>query len=185
MTRNCLIVIDMQNDFLDRLGESSRSGLILRTIQLIDTFRRSGCPVIWIQTLFRADLSDAFLEMRDRRIAVAIEGTAGAEIDTDLDQHDEDIVVVKKRYSAFFGTSLDRILDDLCPDIITLAGVNTHACIRTTAIDAYQRDMRVFLASECIDSLDPEHARISMAYMDKKIAVAVTNERIADEIGLT
>ncbi len=183
MTRNCLIVIDMQNDFLDRLEVNCRAGLILKTNQLIDIFRASGCPVIWVQQLFSCDLSDAFLEMRDRRISVAIEGTAGAEIHSDLARRDEDTVVVKKRYSAFFGTNLEQILSDLGPEQVTLAGVNTHACIRTTAIDAYQRDMRVLLASECIDSYDPEHARISMAYMDKKIAAAMTNEQIS--VGMT
>lgn len=179
MARNCLIVIDMQNDFLDRLDGDSRAGLILKTNQLIDIFRASGCPVIWVQQKFSRDLSDAFLEMRDRRISVAIEGTAGAEIHSDLARHDEDTVVVKKRYSGFFGTDLEQVLSDLAPEQVTLAGVNTHACIRTTAIDAYQRDMRVLLASECIDSYDAEHARISMAYMDKKIAAAMTNEEIS------
>jgi len=180
MTRNCLIVIDMQNDFLDRLEDDSRARLISKTNQLIDIFRASGCPVIWVQQVFRSDLSDAFLEMRDRRVSTVIEGTAGAEINSDLARHDEDTIVVKKRYSAFFGTHLEQILSELAPDRVTLAGVNTHACIRTTAIDAYQRDIRVLLASECIDSHDAEHARISMAYMDKKIAVAATNEQISD-----
>jgi nicotinamidase-related amidase len=117
--------------------------------------------------------------MKDHQIKVVINGTAGAEIHADLVRHEEDAVVVKKRYSAFFGTNLEQILNDLAPDQVTLAGVNTHACIRTTAIDAYQRDMRVLLASECIDSHDSEHARISLAYMDKKIAVAMTNAQIS------
>ena len=180
MTQNCLIVIDMQNDFLDRLEGGRREELICKTNQLIETFRASGCPVIWVRQLFSPDLSDAFLEMRDRRVSVVIEGTVGSEIHPDLARHDEDTVVVKKRYSAFFGTTLEQVLAELAPDQITLAGVNTHACIRTTAIDAYQRDMRVLLASECIDSHDSEHAKISMAYMDRKIAVVMTNKQISE-----
>lgn len=183
MPGNCLIVIDMQNDFLDRLEASRRANLIEKTNQLIGSFRAAGCPVIWMRQSFRPDLGDAFLEMRDRRIAVVIDGTEGAQIDPGLARHDGDTVIVKKRYSAFFGTNLDQVLRDLAPERITLAGVNTHACVRTTAIDAYQRDIRVLLASECIDSHDPEHARISMAYMDDKIAVAMTNEQIS--AGLT
>ena len=182
MAHNCLIVIDMQNDFLDRLEGDSRAKLILKTNHLLDIFRVSGCPVIWVRQAFSPDLSDAFLEMRDHRISVVINGTTGAEIHPDLAQRDDDTVVIKKRYSAFFGTNLDGILSDLAPDKVTLAGVNTHACIRATAIDAYQRDMRVLLASECIDSYDQEHAQISMAYMDKKIATALTNEQISVEL---
>ncbi len=78
------------------------------------------------------------------------------------------------------GATLDQILGAMDLDRMTLAGVNTHVCIRTTAIDAYQRDIRVVLATECIDSQDPEHAHVSMAYMDKKIPVAMTNGQIMD-----
>ena len=182
MIRHCLIVIDMQNDFLERLEEGRRVHLISKTNQLIEIFRASGCPVIWVTTSFRPDLSDAFLEMRDRQISVVIDGTVGAEIHSDLERSKEDAVILKKRYSAFFGTDLEQLLSDLGPAQVTLAGVNTHACVRSTAIDAYQRDRRVVLASECIDSHDPEHARISLAYMDNKIAVALTNDEISDRM---
>ncbi|MDJ0916354.1 MAG: isochorismatase family cysteine hydrolase [Woeseiaceae bacterium] len=182
MATNCLIIIDMQNDFLDRLEDEGLASLLRNLNQLIDMFRASGCPVIWVRTLFEPDLSDAFLEMKDRQIAVAIRGTPGGAIHSDLRPLDDDRFIDKKRYSAFFGTDLDRVLDELRPDEITLAGVNTHACVRMTAIDAYQRDRRVLLASECIDSLDAEHARISMAYMHNKIGLAMTNAEIAKAI---
>ncbi len=178
MTRNCLIVIDMQNDFLERLEDDARAALIVNTNQLIDIFRASSCPVIWVQQLLSPDLSDAPLLMRDRQIAVVIDGTPGARIDPELARHKDDAIVVKKRYSAFFGTALEAILSDLDPEQVTLAGVNTHACVRSTAIDAYQRDMRVLLASDCLASHDPEHGRISMAYMDGNIAVALSNDEI-------
>lgn len=182
MTRDCLIVIDMQHDFLKRLEDADRAALILNINQLIDVFRVSGCPVVWVQQLLSPDLSDAPLLMRDRRISVVIKGTSGARIHSDLARDDEDAIVVKKRYSAFFRTDLEQILSDLAPERITLAGVNTHACVRTTAIDAYQRDIRVVLASDCIASHDPEHGRISLAYMDRNIAVAMTNDQISDEL---
>ena len=180
MTRNCLIVIDMQNDFLERLEDGTLAELLLNTNRLIDVFRASGCPVIWIRQLLSPDLSDAPLLMRDAQKSVVIAGTSGAGIHPDLARHDTDTVVVKKRFSAFFGTKLEQILSELAPEQITLAGVDTHACVRTTAIDAYQRDMRVLLASDCLASHDPEHGRISMAYMDRNIATAMTNDQILD-----
>lgn len=182
MTRNCLIVIDMQNDFLDRLRDGQRAELIRNTNQLIHIFRTSECPVIWVQQLISPDLSDAPLIMRDRQISVVIDGTSGAEIHADLSRHESDSVVTKKRYSAFFGTNLEESLNELAPQRVTLAGVNTHACVRTTAIDAYQRDYRVLLASECLASHDPEHGRVSMAYMTGSIAVAMTNDQLSDEM---
>jgi isochorismate hydrolase len=63
-----------------------------------------------------------------------------------------------------------------------LTGVNTHACIRTTAIDAYQRDLEVIFASECLGTYDEEHGRISMRYMEGKIGHALTNRQIEDSV---
>src|SRR3979411_235828 len=81
-------------------------------------------------------------------------------------------------YSAFYGTMLDETLVRLATDAIILAGINTHACIRTTAIDAYQRDWPVVLAADCIDSYDREHHGISLRYMKDKIAALLSNEEI-------
>ncbi len=63
-----------------------------------------------------------------------------------------------------------------------IAGINTHACVRMAAIDAYQRDMRVNLASEAIDSYDEDHARVSLSYMDGKMVRVLENAAIKVEI---
>jgi isochorismate hydrolase len=86
-------------------------------------------------------------------------------------------VVIKKRYSAFFGTDLYKILDQLMPDAVVLAGINTHAC-RTTAIDAYQRDWPVVLAQDCIDSYDRQHHEIIVKYLKDKLALVLTNAEL-------
>jgi isochorismate hydrolase len=93
------------------------------------------------------------------------------------------MVIVKKRYSAFFGTGLDEVLDRLRPDGLILAGINTHACIRTTAIDAYQRDWPLILASDCVDSYDREHHRVTLNYMKDKLALLMTNHQIDAMLG--
>ena len=172
----------MLNDFLDRWEPESRSRLIANTNQLIAAFRSADRPIIWVRQSFNPDLSDAFLEMRDRQIAVTIEGTRGAEIHGDLNRKLADTDITKKRYSAFFRTNLDEVLSTFGVDRVTIAGVNTHACIRMAAIDAYQRDLRVTIAGECVDSHDPEHGKVSLDYMDGKIAAVLSNKVIIDTL---
>ena len=182
MDMHCLIVIDLLHDFLDQWTPVRRAKLIERTNDLIEAFRESGLSVIWIRQQFKPDLSDAFLEMRDKQISVAIERTRGSEIHSDLAYRSSDSTIVKKRYSAFFGTNLEKVLDAIGATRLVLAGLNTHACVRVSAIDAYQRDLRVILAAECIDSYDAEHARMSLRYMDGKIATIMTNAQILHEL---
>jgi len=174
-----LIVIDMLNDFLERWQPAARESLIRSVNELTSQVREQGGPVIWVRQEFAADLSDAFLDLRSKKIQITIRGTHGCEIAAELNVAPSDAVVIKKRYSAFYGTNLEDILSRLGVDCLILAGINTHACIRTTAIDAYQRDWPVIIASDCVDSYDREHHEISLRYMKGSIAVVLTNSEIA------
>jgi nicotinamidase-related amidase len=151
--------------------------------ELVNIMRGASHPIIWVRQEFEPDLRDAFLEMKSKGIHSVIKGTLGCQIIPELAPAASETVIVKKRYSAFFGTELDEVLAELKPDAIILAGVNTHACIRTTAIDAYQRDWPVVLALDCIDSYDREHHEVSLRYMKDKLATVMTNREIESELG--
>jgi nicotinamidase-related amidase len=178
MKRPALVVIDMLHDFLDGWEPGQRDRLVGAVNELLGIVRGASVPVIWVRQQFEPDLSDAFPEMRSKGICTVIRGTPGCEILSELHVALSDAVVVKKRYSAFFGTDLDAILARLAPDTLILAGINTHACIRTTAIDAYQRDWPVVLAGDCVGSYDEEHHEISLRYMKDKIATVLPNAEI-------
>jgi nicotinamidase-related amidase len=178
MKKPVLLVIDMLNDSLANWEPGRRKGLVETINELVRRMRGFSCPVIWVRQEFEPDLRDAFPEMRAKGIHIAIKGTAGCEIVSGLSPATSETVIVKKRYSAFFGTGLDEVLAALGVDAIILAGVNTHACIRTTAIDAYQRDWPVVLATDCVDSYDQEHHEVSLRYMKDKIAKVLTNREI-------
>ncbi len=173
-----LIVIDMLRDFLEAWEPGKREQLVHSINELAAVLRSRSHPLIWVRQEFEPDLSDAFPEMRAKGIRVTIKGTPGCEIIPELSITPADTILVKKRYSAFYGTTLDKLLAQLRPDAIILAGINTHACIRTTAIDAYQRDWPVILAGDCIDSYDREHHEISLRYLNDKIATVMSNDEI-------
>jgi nicotinamidase-related amidase len=183
MIRPLLLVIDMQNDFLDGWPVAARESLIRSTHDLVALIRTHGYPVVWVRQEFEADLSDAFREMKSKRISITIKGTSGCEIVPQLPLAGSDPVIVKKRYSAFFRTRLEEVLAELRPDTLILAGINTHACIRMTAIDAYQRDWPVIVASDCIGSYDEEHHAITLRYLQREIARAMSNQEISAALG--
>ena len=178
MQRPVLVVIDMVNDFLAKWPPAQKQQLVGSINELVGLMRQRGCPIIWVRQEFEPDLRDAFPEMKAKGIRITIKGTSGCQIDSELATAPTDPMVIKKRYSAFFGTQLDEMLHRLTPDALILAGINTHACIRVTAIDAYQRDWKIVVAAECVDSYDREHHDISMKYMKDKIATVMTNREI-------
>jgi nicotinamidase-related amidase len=178
MRRPALIVIDMVNDFLAKWAPVPKRKLVQSINDLVVIMRQHGHPIIWVRQEFEPDLHDAFPEMRAKGIQITIKGTTGCQIDSELAMAPSDPVVIKKRYSAFYNTGLDEILHRLLPDALVLAGINTHACVRVTAIDAYQRDWETIVASDCVDSYDREHHDISMKYMKDKIAAVMSNQEI-------
>ncbi len=178
MIRPLLLVVDMQNDFLDRWPVATRERLLRSTCDLVASMRTHGRPVVWVRQEFEPDLRDAFLEMRLKGIHITIKGTPGCQIAKGLPVAPSDPIIVKKRYSAFYGTKLEELLAELQPDALVLAGINTHACIRTTAIDAYQRDWPLIIASDCVSSYDEELHAITLRYLQREIASALTNQEI-------
>ena len=178
MKKPVLIVVDMLLDSLAGLEPDRKARLVHSINELAGVMRSFSHPLVWVRQEFEPDLRDAFAEMKTKGIRTTIKGTPGCQILPELAFAPFDSVIVKKRYSAFYGTGLDEALLRLGPDAIILAGINTHACIRTTAIDAYQRDWPVVLAADCIDSYDREHHEISLRYMKDKIAAVMTNQEI-------
>lgn len=178
MQRPALLIIDMLNDYAPSLPPPRLDALIEHINALSAAFRSRHLPVVWVRNEFAPDLSDALPEMRERNIRICIRGTEGADIMPSLTAGPGDLSIIKKRYSAFFETSLDTELARLHPDVLVLAGINTHACIRTTAVDAYQRNLAVVLAADCIDSYDREHHDISLRYMRDKIATVMTTREL-------
>jgi nicotinamidase-related amidase len=177
-----VFVIDMLNDcFGHQELDQARLALCGSINHLTALARAKGFPVVWVRQEFEPDLSDAFLDMRKENIRMFIRGTPGPLILDELIRANSDIEIVKKRYSMFYGTHLDSLLAELSPDSLIVVGVNSHACIRTSAIDAYQRDFPVTIVRECVASKDLEHHNITMDYLDGGIATVVTLRQIEDQ----
>src|SRR5277367_3233764 len=123
MKKPVLIVIDMLVDFLTTWEPNRKEGLVNSINELVAIMRNPSHPVIWVRQEFEPDLRDAFPEMRAKGIHTNIKGTLGCQILPELTVAPSDAVIVKKRYSAFYGTNLDEMLARLNPDAIILAGI--------------------------------------------------------------
>ena len=175
MKRPAVFVIDMLNDCFGHTElQRLRHSLCASINDLTNWARANECPVIWVRQEYEPDLRDATLDMKSESIRMFIKGTKGPLVLDELIRAESDVEVVKKRYSMFFGTDLDAQLQRLGTDQIILAGVNSHACVRASAIDAYQRDLPVTIVRECVASKDVTHHNVSMDYMDGGIAEIVT-----------
>jgi maleamate amidohydrolase len=178
-----IVVVDMVADmFIPPELAAQRDGLVTAINKLLAHAREAGHSIVWVRQEFAEDLSDAPLQFRLEKIQRTIGGTPGAMPLGELDSAPSDTVIIKKRYSAFFGTKLYEYLQENSIRSVVVVGVNTHACVRTTAIDAYQHDYPVYVISDCVGSYDLEHHEISLRYIDGKIGTVLS---LADFISIS
>jgi nicotinamidase-related amidase len=139
--RRALLVVDMINDHLTpgRALEVSRAREIVSSVaRRLDDARTHGVPVVYI--LDRHEPGDPEL---DEWSTHALEGTEGAEVWPPLAPRSGDRVVTKATYSAFTGSTLEQVLEELRVDTLVLTGCSTEVQILATATDALQRGFAV------------------------------------------
>jgi acyl-CoA reductase-like NAD-dependent aldehyde dehydrogenase len=92
------------------------------------------------------------------------------------------MVVHKTHFSGFQGQDLEQSLRAAGCDTVILAGVHLHACVRATALDAYQKGWRVLIATDAMASDDPAHGAATQRYLELRAARFLAVEEILDEL---
>lgn len=153
--KTVLLVIDMQNTWLrpgSPMETPSGRALIPNLNRLIKACREKGILIVFTRSAWRQDGSDMglFLDFIPEMAARSnlIEGTADVEISDEMDCQERDIVILKKAYSAFYGTPLDLILHIKGIDTVIISGVVTWGCCESTARDARHRNYKVIFLSD-------------------------------------
>ena len=182
MSQVALLIIDMQEDFFREDLAKERTKLCKDINQLSKLCREKNIPVIWISQCWSEDLSDAPLNDRKNNRKIVIKGTFGCKILSELNVLGNDLHVSKTRFSAYFKTGLEKLLEEMQIKKLIISGINTHACIRTTVIDAYMRDYEVIIPKECVSSYDKEHHKISLEYLAKASAKVINLAEICSKI---
>ncbi len=147
--------------------------------RLLDAARERGLPIIYTTGKRRADNWDAgSWAWKNLRVTECIDngGLDGNTIVPDIAPQPSDLVIIKTKPSAFFGTPLLSFLVRLGADSIVLAGTTTSGCVRASAVDAFSNNYRVAVVEEgCFDRSQASHA-LSLCDLHAKYADVVTLE---------
>jgi nicotinamidase-related amidase len=97
----------------------------------------------------------------------------------------EPLLTTKKRYSSFLGTQLDWLpRSRLNADTVILVGVNTNTCVLCAAFEAGNRDYRVIVASDCVDTMDgPDLHSFALQSIRAALGWTWNNASIAEALG--
>ena len=173
--RSVLLVIDMQNDFVLEgaiLEVKEARNQIPRIKKLIDKCRELDVPVIY--TIQETD--PVFCKLEVATFPPLMEtgmraGTKGYQVIDELTPEQGDIIVRKRRFSAFYQTDLELILRNIrgseAPaDTVIICGTVTNVCCESTARDAYFRDFKVVFGTDICSANTPESQAATLVNME-------------------
>ena len=153
---NVTIVVDMVNGFCKHgnLASPRCDAAIPRIREVIEARKATGD-----QLIFLADTHDP----NDREFEIfpvhCVRGTSEAEVVPELQPLlAESTLIRKRRYSGFFETDLEARLRAAGPQQVTVVGVDTDICVLHTIADLRNRDYRVIVPAQAVETFDaPGH----------------------------
>lgn len=184
--RPAVLIIDMQNDFVDPDSPSSVVPMITDIIvpqqELLNEARALGVPVFYTRGIVSPSRVDEGLwrvKFRSHRDGLCqIEGTRGSEITDELKPQLGDVVICKRRPSAFFRTDLDVFLRGLEVDTLLITGTSISGCVRATVTDAFSLNYRAMVIKECVADRNAYSAESSLFDMNSKYADVVSIDQV-------
>jgi nicotinamidase-related amidase len=163
MAKSALLVMDVQNGIVERVPDGSEA-LLAALARVTTAARGAGVPVVYVRVAFRAGGPEI---SRKNRSFSAIGSAAGMEMDDPATQihpavapGPDDVVVVKKRVSAFTGSDLDVVLRSLEVDSLVLTGIATSGVVLSTLRQAADLDYELTVLHDGCADADPEVHRV-------------------------
>jgi len=161
-----LLLIDVVNDFEFEGGEELL-GLALRVgkeiARLKQAAKRAGIPAIYVNDNFgkwRSDLN----KIVSHCTGAGVRGKPFVEL---LLPEENDYFVLKPKHSGFFSTTLELLLEHLGARTLILVGIAGNNCVLFTANDAYMRDFKIVVPSDCVVSQSEKENQYALQQMAK------------------
>ncbi len=159
--RAAVLALDLITDFAFPDGPGVRRALQRRAasiVRLLGHARHARLPVVYVNDNLGRWRSDA-----PGLIAHCAGRGRGAALIGSLAPAPEDFIVLKPRHSAFFGTPLAVLLEDLDVGTLVLAGVSAESCVWMTACDAHTRGLSLVVPADTIAGASARGLRMTLA----------------------
>jgi ureidoacrylate peracid hydrolase len=187
-----VVVIDMQNayaspgGYVDLAGFdiSGAASVIGRIATVLDTARKAGVQVIYLQNGWDAEYveaggpgspnwhkSNALKTMRARPELsgqLLARGGWDYELVDALKPQPGDIMLAKTRYSAFFNSQLDSVLRARGIRNIVFVGIASNVCVESTLRDGFHLEYFGVMLEDATHHLGPDFVRDATIYNVEK-----------------
>ncbi len=166
-----VVVVDMQNGFCHPDGSLYAPGseeAIDPCVGLVERAREADVPVVFTRDVHPPEqFEDAhYYDEFDRWGEHVVEDSWEAELVEELDPAEDDLVVVKHTYDAFYQTELEGWLAAHGIDDLVICGTLANVCVLHTASSAGLRDLRPILVEDAIGCIEEAHREYALDHAD-------------------
>jgi ureidoacrylate peracid hydrolase len=190
--RTALVVIDLQNGFMlpGQPAEMPVARAIVPNVnRLAEATRRAGGMVVWIKNTFDQETAQTWSVWRtsfaagdwgQRMEEAFTPGNLGHEIYAGLKVAADDLIVLKRRFSALVqgSSGLDQILRQNGIDTLVIVGTATNVCCESTLRDAMMMNYKCIMVSDANATRTDEEHNATLA----TVAVLFGDVRTSDEV---
>ena len=172
-SETALLLIDVINDFDFPEGEQLlRLALPVghKIAELKQRAIEAGIPSIYVNDNFgrwQSDFKKIVAHCKE-------ENSKGRPFVELLLPDQDDYFVLKPKNSGFYSTTLDLLLTHLTAKNLILTGIAGNNCVFFTANDAYMRDYKVFVPSDCVVSNTEEENAYALKQMETVLKADTT-----------
>ena len=185
---SALIVIDVQNDFIHSEGAMAKGGstvtpaqeMVPQLIKFIEEAGNIDMPVIYtLATHSRWTDTPSWRQ----RLSPAVDldhfcrpNTWGCDF-YQVKPREDDLVMLKPRFSAFIGTHLELTLGAIGATNLILTGVATGGCVEATAKHGYMLDYNIVVVEDCTAGGRDEAHRAALQRLDARRPFVITSSK--------
>jgi nicotinamidase-related amidase len=167
-----LFVIDLQKGIVAAPTVHPAGEIVARTTLLARAFRGRGWPVVLVNV---AGAAPGRTDAGPRKFPSQPDWT---ELAPELEPQPSDHRVTKRRWGAFFGTSLDEYLRGRGVTQIFLTGVATSVGVESTARSAYDLGYNVVLVIDAMTDRDAESHRNTVEKIFPRLGETETSDNV-------
>jgi len=155
---SALLVMDVQGNTIQILSDKTQFFNSIN--KAIQTARKNNMPVIYVVVGFRKGYPEvsennlAFSRLKNG--AIFLDTDKATHVEVSVDPQPGDVIITKKRVSAFSGSDLEIVLRSLEIKHLILTGIATGGVVLSTLREAADKDYRLTVLSDCCADRDEE-----------------------------
>lgn len=176
LKNTAILLIDVINDMDFPGSENLLRPAITAAVRigaLAARMRAKGVPVVYVNDNFGRWQGDFTTQIQ----RCTAPGSPGKAVASQLIPAPEDYFVLKPKHSGFYSTSLDVLLGFLGIDTLILTGFAADICVQYTANDAYMRDFKLIVPSDCLASESDAKTSAALEHMRIRLKARVCLSR--------